>query len=729
MKKIVSLLLVAIILITTLCFNISAEGIDTIAHRVFVSVTGNDVTGDGTKSNPFATINRAKEYVRTLDKSNGDIVVEIGDGTYYVDETIVFDEKDSGSENCKIRYVAANNANPVISGGQEVVGQWEYESGGVYSISYNRDRKLRSLYINGQRAFMTSRVVQGQGSFGEYKIEGESADWAWISGTEKAGTIFKAEDIPANTRNADDIELMTQTTWNTSIVCVDSLDKKGTKIYANLQMPYGAIAQTPGWGNDYKFDQTNTLYNVFEWLGKPGEFYFDKTEHKLYYCPRENENLNTAKVVVPETEELIKIEGKTTANRVSNISFERLTFAYTDWNLCEVDGSFGRATNQGASFLHAYAQEFWHEYIYRAYDLGPAVIKVESASDIVFKNNIIRNIGNDGLSILNDTVNIVIDGNIFFDAAGSQLVIGHPQHMYIGDKNSDYGIHSDREKYDVGTEGVCKDLTITNNLFKNTCRLFWGGSAVMVYAAENMLFQYNNVENTPYSGISLGWGWWNMNGSEDSIVPGVPTTTTKNNKVVNNKFINTITKLSDSGAIYTLGDMPGTEISENYIIGIGALGGHSYHIRGIHIDEGTQHVYGEKNVIDIDPSHAAIDCGWWGNKGNNVWDNNYSTSESYTTTGSIEPGTVISNAHYVPDGNWDEIALSVIENSGVREEYLDNIPDDIKNAEPDAGEFTISDCNHICHKSGFKGFVHKVISVFWKVFKTNKVCDCGRYHY
>ena len=129
-----------------------------------------------------------------------------------------------------------------------------------------------------------------------------------------------------------------------------------------------------------------------------------------------------------------------------------------------------------------------------------------------------------------------------------------------------------------------------------------------------------------------------------------------------------------------------------------------------------------------DPSHAAIDCGWWGNKGNNVWDNNYSASESYTTTGSYEPGTVITNAHYVPDRSWDETALSVIENAGIRTGYID-IPDDIKNANPDSGEFTVSDCKCICHRAGFHGFVFKIISMFYKIFGTNPVCTCGRYHY
>ena len=710
-------------------FNISAKEAENVDYRVFVSVSGNDSTADGSSSKPFATIGKAKEFVKTLDKSNGDIVVEIGDGTYFLSEEVVFDENDSGTENCTIRYVAAKGANPVFSGGKKVEGEWTNEGGGIFSIPYDRDEKLRALYIDGQRVYMTSRMALGKGSFGEYTITGGSADWAWIDGTEKAGTKFKASDIPVDTRNPDDIELMTQTTWNTNIVCVESLKRTASSVEVSLQMPYGAIAQTPGWGNEYQFEKDNRIYNVFEWLGKPGEFYFDKTEKKLYYCPREGEDLTKAEVIVPETESLFRIEGKNLENRIHDVSFEGLTFQYTDWNLFEIDGSHGRSTNQGTTGIIAYAQEFWHEYIYRAYDYGPAAVYVSSAQNITFKDNIIRNTGNDALTLANDTVDITLDGNIFFDTAGAGINVGHPQHMYIGDKNSDYGIHSDMEKYDVDTEGVCKNLTITNNFFKNTCRLFWGGSSVMVYVAENMLFQYNTIENTTYSGISLGWGWWNMNGDEDAIVPHVPTTTTKNNKILNNTFINTISKLSDSGAIYTLGDMPGTVISENHIQGIGSDGGKDYHIRGIHVDEGTMHVHGEKNVIDIDPSHAAIDCGWWGKKGYNTWDNNYSTSASYTTTDSYEIGTVVTNAHHVPDGKWDATALSVIENAGLKGEYLAKIPKDIADAPDQRGEFNTPDCKCGCHKSGFAGFIDNIANAFRKLFRTKQICDCGRYHY
>ena len=131
MKKTLSLILILTMLFTTMCMSGSAKEVDKVAYRVYVSVAGNDSTGDGSAAKPFATISKAKDYVRTLDKTSGDIVVEIGEGTYKITEAIVFDEKDSGSDDCRVRYVAAEGAKVVLSGGNEVTGEWEYEGKGT----------------------------------------------------------------------------------------------------------------------------------------------------------------------------------------------------------------------------------------------------------------------------------------------------------------------------------------------------------------------------------------------------------------------------------------------------------------------------------------------------------------------------------------------------------------------------------------------------------------------
>lgn len=57
-----------------------------------------------------------------------------------------------------------------------------------------------------------------------------------------------------------------------------------------------------------------------------------------------------------------------------------------------------------------------------------------------------------------------------------------------------------------------------------------------------------------------------------------------------------------------------------------------------------------------------------------------------------------------------------------------------KPAEPDTPDEptdapTDDSCDHICHKSGFMGFLWKIVRFFWKLFNMNPVCSCGVAHY
>ena len=45
------------------------------------------------------------------------------------------------------------------------------------------------------------------------------------------------------------------------------------------------------------------------------------------------------------------------------------------------------------------------------------------------------------------------------------------------------------------------------------------------------------------------------------------------------------------------------------------------------------------------------------------------------------------------------------------------------------GKNMTGNCSCMCHKSGFTGFIYKIMRFFWKLFKVNKTCICGVTHY
>ena len=218
-----------------------------------------------------------------------------------------------------------------------------------------------------------------------------------------------------------------------------------------------------------------------------------------------------------------------------------------------------------------------------------------------------------------------------------------------------------------------------NALIKNTYIqdigvMFAGNPGVMIYAGKEITFEKNTMKNVPYSGISIGWGWWNLNGDDDSVVPGEGMDCLGKIVIKQNAFYNSLTKLSDGGAIYTLGAMPESIISENYIkdVAVGAPKPDKDKIRGIHLDEGTAGVYGEKNVIDIDAKYACVDCGLWGRQHDNDWDNNYSRTDRYSTW-DWAPGCDVTNKHVNADGIWGEEADAIIANAGIDKELMSSV--------------------------------------------------------
>ena len=237
--------------------------------------------------------------------------------------------------------------------------------------------------------------------------------------------------------------------------------------------------------------------------------------------------MSNADVYAPEIETLLKISGDNLTSHASHIVIDGLTFENSDWNLYEVAGSHGKTSTQASLSLTATAGN-WHYSAYRSVDTTPAVVEVQSADNINFVNNTVQHTANDGLNILNDVTESVFDGNRILDTGATGMSIGHPQHHFIGDKNSDEltgykdpsNQHSDMEKYDVGVEGLCKTLKITNNYLTDLGNIFYGCPGITLYYGTDLKILHNHIEDAPYSGISIGWGWGYMRGADKSDTGG-----------------------------------------------------------------------------------------------------------------------------------------------------------------------------------------------------------------
>lgn len=632
----------------TLVPGLRAQSPATNATAFYVSPLGDD-SNAGTKEKPFRSLSRARDAVRSVNQTmNADINVFLRGGNYPVTETLTFTPADSGRNGHKICYQAYENEVPVLNGADQVTG-WKVHKGRIYEAKLDRPTKLRTLIVNDKRAYMAHKTVSARGGWGNYTVTAGQADWARTGGSKPDGVQYAASDVP-EIANASDVEIMRNTTWNSNIVCVREIITEGENRVLKLQQPYGAIALNQGWDSGFAVNGEHTLYNAFEFLDEPGEFYFDKASGTLYYYA-DKEDMATAKVAAPKVGRLMAIQGKSRTDRVENISFGGIAFANTESVLPMIENSSGKATVQAATWCMAYDDTNWHNIQYRAYDTTPCAIEVSSARSIHFEDCHLRHIGNDGIGFINDASDSQCIGNLCVDIGGSAFQVGHPQHLYEGDGGPN-------EKYSPAEEGICRNILIKNNVLFDLTTLFYGHAGITAYFVNGLKIDHNHIQGTQYSAVSLGWGW---NDFDEISKPGNPTTTCRNNTFNNNRVYDCMKLLHDGGAFYTLGSQPDSEASGNYVKAA------TTHFQGVyHPDEGTAYYTGKNLVFEIVPGQDNFELNDWKRKRDNHYSNIYSTSSSNQTGA---PNSTITDLHVFPDANWPQEALDIIRKAGPEPAY------------------------------------------------------------
>lgn len=553
------------------CMNFAQPSPQT---QFYLSPDGDD-RADGSLARPWRTLERARDHIRTISADmRQDITVYLRGGTYTLEKPFELSAADSGRNGHNIIYQAFPGESPLLSGGVAVTG-WTRHEGDIWKAPLKRDKKLRALYVNGRRAEMARSAGEpvGQGGWGTFTIVGDEP-WATASGSEFAGVKFLPEDVGLY-RNPRDVEFVQDHTWSETILCAESIFSEDGFTVVTFQQPYGAIAFNMGW-IPTRPDRPFIVRNAYELLDAPGEFYFDDDADIVYYYAR-GEDMTAAEVIAPTTEGLIRIAGASTTDRVCNIRFCGLAFAYDDWLLSSLADSRGWVSIQSLSQLTRYAKDGnWHPSEYDDITLPPGTINVRNAAALRFERNRFEHLQSAvALNLENDVIDSAVVGNRFEDLMGTSVNTGHPQHYKIGD-----GI-----QFTADEEGVCRNILIANNFVRRVCLDFRQVEGMTGFFVQNVSILHNEVGETPYGGIALGW-WWGNAGIPPSAVPG-------NNRISYNRVGPTHSALKDGGIIYVLGEQPGSEISYNYC---------HHGPRAIYCDDGSAYWSIHHNVIDNDVS-------------------------------------------------------------------------------------------------------------------------------
>jgi hypothetical protein len=322
-----------------------------------------------------------------------------------------------------------------------------------------------------------------------------------------------------------------------------------------------------------------------------------------------------------------------------DIAFRGIDFAYTTWNL---PATTGYIDNQAGVLWDTSGAT-------PAPAIVPAAVTVSRGSHITFADDTFSHLGATGVDLADGTQDSTVTGSVITDTSGGGVSVGDvddyfqndPALMTTGDTISDDLISFVGQDYSdtVGIwAGYTRDLTVT----------------------------HDDIGHTPYSGLSIGWGWGYASPCGTQAAQGLPscehgTNYAGGNVVTDNYIHDVMNTLYDGGPIYTNGgqgeDGAGVDsvLAGNYV----SIGNHDDNM--LYQDEGSSFWHTYDNVVNFAASGNWI--GMWTPTINNitVGPGNYSS-----TTATNDNGTDITYAApaVVSGGAWPAAAQAIMNAAG-----------------------------------------------------------------
>lgn len=584
---------------------------DKIYENIYVSAEGNDAY-DGTKEKPVKTLKRAKELIATVNTSmTGDIIVNIGPGEYFIDETEKITSSHGGKNGYNVVFSGTDKENPpIIHGGIKVTG-WEQYKDGIYVAPLDGVSDVRNLYVDGYSALRAR-------SENTFRLEEfyDDADTEY----KKDGYKVLKKRMPYSFSRPQDLEMVWHLGWCAQRVPVCDVFQDGDLVVFESDAKNAVNREVSTETININTQKYFFLENAMELLDKPGEFYFNPAEKKIYYYKSEGETLEN--VYVPVTEGLFEIGDKSESSKTENIIFDNLDIRY---------GAYCAPSGKG--FMSIQADQLIDLDKPSGTKMMHSQVTVNNASNIKITNCRFSCLGSNALNLVDGVNDALIEGNVIRDISGTGISIGTWEHT-------------------IGADGVtmCRNIDVKNNVIRRAAQDYRGCTGIAVYYENSINILNNDIADLPYTGITAGWGW------------GANVYTAGNMNISNNKVSDVMNTLLDGSNIYTLGPLKDSVISNNY------LSDSKYVISGIYTDSGSALLKIFDNVIDDKDK----DGYWWYQGHNNT--KNLHAFNNYTTVDKVrvatESNNVEENTHKETFGALSDEALKIKNNAGLKAQYL-----------------------------------------------------------
>ena len=528
-------------------------------------------------------VRKARE-MRRLGQA-AEVTIFLQAGTYYLYEPLRLRPEDSG--------LTIEGKDAFISGGMKITG-WKRQGKLLVADvpDFNgRPVDFRQLWVNGQKA-VRARDVSDFEQMNRIRTYDKKNHVLWVP-RKAVEKILKAPYA----------EMVLHEMWCTSNLRIKSITPQGDSAAVRFHQPEDRLQFEHPWPSpmtpDTKHPSPFYLTNAKELLDEPGEWYHDIREHKVYYMPRAGETIREA--IVPMLETLVEFIG-TAEHPVRNIMMKGIRFSHTTWM---------RPSEKGHVPLQA------GMYLTEAYKLRPqidrpnnhkldnqgwlgradAAVELRYTEDCIFEGCRFEHLGGSGLDYVVACRRGTTTHCTFTDIAMNGYVCG---------SFSPEGLETHLPYQPTDFREVCTGQTVEQSEFYDISNEDWGCVAICAGYVSGITIDHNTIHDVSYTGISLGWGW-----NRDLVCM-------KDNKVHANLIYNYANHMYDCAGIYTLGNQPGTLISENVVRDIATP---SYvhdpnHWFYLYTDEGSSNITLRDNWT---PTEKFLKNA---NGPGNVWENN-----------------------------------------------------------------------------------------------------------
>jgi len=579
------------------------------AVEIYVASNGSD-SNPGTKEQPLATLATAMRKARELRRLNdasvaNGIHIILKGGTYHLYEPVFVRPEDSGTETSPTYIEAAPGEQPELSGGVRITG-WKKLVAPVQGLPPAAKGKVWVAdvpLINGRLFEFRQLWINNEKAVRAKDMNGESMNRI-LSWNKNEETCWIPAPKDPSVENAEGLEMFIHQWWAIAILRIRKMEVQGDSAKLFFHQPESKIQSEHPWPAPWISKETGNsafyLTNAIQFLDEPGEWYLDIVNRKLYYWPRDNEDLQKAEVTAPSLETLIRIEG-TIDKPVSQIFFKNISFRHTGWLRPSQKGHV--ALQAGMYLLDAYKLKIPgtadkpglenQAWIGRQ----PASVEVSFVTNITFEACRFEHLAATGLDLKKGTHHDAIIGCLFDDIGGTAIQTG-----VFSDEA--FETHLPFNPFDE--REVCNYDTIANNLITNVTNEDWGCVGISAGYVRNINIEHNEINEVSYSGICVGWGWTKT------------VNAMRGNFIHANKVHHYAKHMYDVGGLYTLSAMPGTMIYENYIDSIykAPYAHDPKHWFYYYLDEGSSYITIKNNWS---PSEKVMRNA---NGPGNTWENN-----------------------------------------------------------------------------------------------------------